>query len=107
MTPATYHDSRPAAPDVAPPAYVVLGMVRLGARSGYEIKQTVEQSIRFFWTISPVQIYPSLVQLEEAGLITGRADPQGKRRRRTYEITPAGELALRQWLRRAEPMPFE
>jgi PadR family transcriptional regulator, regulatory protein AphA len=104
MTAAT---GPPAVPELAPPAYVVLGMVRLGARSGYEIKQTVEQSIRFFWTISPVQIYPSLVQLEEAGLITGRADPQGKRRRRTYEITPAGETALQQWLRRAEPMPFE
>lgn len=107
MTGATNRGGQPAVPALAPPAYVVLGMVRLGARSGYEIKQTVEQSIRFFWTISPVQIYPSLVQLEEAGLIAGRADPQGKRRRRTYEITPAGETALQQWLRRAEPMPFE
>jgi PadR family transcriptional regulator, regulatory protein AphA len=107
MTAATAQDSQPVVPELTPPAYVVLGMVRLGARSGYEIKQTVEQSIRFFWTISPVQIYPSLVQLEEAGLIAGRADPQGKRRRRTYEITPAGEIALREWLRRAEPMPFE
>jgi PadR family transcriptional regulator, regulatory protein AphA len=107
MNAATGPGSRPPVPELASPAYVVLGMVRLGARSGYEIKQTVEQSIRFFWTISPVQIYPSLVRLEEAGLITGRADPQGKRRRRSYEITPAGEIALQRWLRRAEPMPFE
>lgn len=107
MANATGRVGQSGVPELAPPAYVVLGMVRLGARSGYEIKQTVGQSIRFFWTISPVQIYPSLVQLEQAGLIAGRAEPQGKRRRRTYEITSAGERALQQWLRRAEPMPFE
>jgi PadR family transcriptional regulator, regulatory protein AphA len=89
------------------PAYVVLGMVGLGARSGYEIKQTVELSIRFFWTISQAQIYPSLEQLELAGLVRGRSDPQGRRPRRVYEITASGEVALEEWLRREEPMPFE
>ena len=89
------------------PAYVVLGMVHLGARSGYEIKQAVENSIRFFWTISQVQIYPSLQLLEESGLITGRADPQGRRPRRVFETTEAGEAALRDWLTRDEPLPFE
>jgi PadR family transcriptional regulator AphA len=93
--------------ELTAPACVVLGMVGLGAKSGYEIKQRVEQSIRFFWTISPVQIYPSLRLLEEAGLITGRADPQGKRRRRSYEITDAGRGALRDWLLAPDPMPFE
>jgi PadR family transcriptional regulator, regulatory protein AphA len=89
------------------PAYVVLGMVGLGARSGYEIKQTVELSIRFFWTISQAQIYPSLEQLERAGFVRGRSDPQGRRPRRVYEITTSGEVALEEWLRREEPMPFE
>ncbi len=87
--------------------YVVLGMVGLGARSGYEIKQTVELSIRFFWTISPAQVYPSLAKLERAGLLLGRDQPQGNRRRRVYERTPAGARALHDWLKRAEPMPFE
>jgi DNA-binding PadR family transcriptional regulator len=94
-------------PELGPPAYVVLGMVRLGARSGYEIKQAVELSIRFFWTISQAQIYPSLERLEEAGLVQGRADPQGRRPRRVFEITSAGEAALEDWLRRDEPIPFE
>jgi PadR family transcriptional regulator, regulatory protein AphA len=94
-------------PGLGPPDYVVLGMVRLGARSGYEIKQTVELSIRFFWTISQAQIYPSLERLERAGLVQGRSEPQGKRRRRVFEITNAGEDALRDWLDREEPMPFE
>jgi DNA-binding PadR family transcriptional regulator len=92
---------------LTPSDYVVLGMVGLDARSGYEIKQTVELSIRFFWTISPAQVYPSLAKLEQAGLLTGRDEPQGNRPRRVYMRTEAGANALREWLRRSEPMPFE
>jgi PadR family transcriptional regulator, regulatory protein AphA len=93
--------------ELGDPAYVVLGMVRLGARSGYEIKQAVELSIRFFWTISQAQIYPSLKRLERAGFLKGKSEPLDKRRRRTFEITKAGEAALREWLLGDEPMPFE
>jgi len=92
---------------LAPQDYVVLGMVRLGARSGYEIKQMVELSIRFFWTISHVQIYPALRQLEERGLIEGRDEPRGKLARRVFEITAAGDHALASWVAEAGPMPFE
>ncbi len=96
-----------ASASLSPPDYVVLGMVKLGRRSGYEIKQAVELSIRFFWTISPAQIYPSLARLERAGLLRGRDDPRGRRRRRLYELTTAAEDALAQWLRGSEPIPFE
>jgi PadR family transcriptional regulator AphA len=94
-------------PSLGTPAHVVLGMIFIGARTGYEVKQMVEQSTRFFWTISQAQIYPSLQQLEEAGFITGREDPQGRRRRRVLEITPAGRAELTSWLGRDDPMPFE
>lgn len=90
-----------------PPDYVVLGMVRLGAQSGYDIKKSVRDSIRFFWTISEAQIYPSLDRLERAALVRGRSAPQGRRRRRSFEITPKGEAALRGWLTDGEAMPFE
>ena len=92
---------------LSPQDYVVLGMVGLGRRSGYEIKQAVELSIRFFWTISPAQIYPSLAELERAGLIRGRDEPQGRRRRRVYELSAAGSTKLADWLRGTEPIPFE
>jgi PadR family transcriptional regulator, regulatory protein AphA len=92
---------------LAPQDYVVLGMVGLGRRSGYEIKQAVDLSIRFFWTISPAQIYPSLAKLERASLLSGRDEPQGRRRRRLYELTDDGHVTLQEWLRSAEPLPFE
>jgi PadR family transcriptional regulator AphA len=107
MAQSRKHRPRGDEPQLGAPAYVVLGMVRLGARSGYEIKQMVELSIRFFWTISQAQIYPSLELLERAGLVQGHSEPQGQRPRRVFQITRKGERALKDWLIRQEPMPFE
>lgn len=84
--------------DLTPASYLVLGMLHTGARSGYEIKRGTELSVRFFWTISPVQIYPELKRLEDFGLIVGRDDPRGARKRRLYELTEEGRLAMREWL---------
>jgi PadR family transcriptional regulator, regulatory protein AphA len=92
---------------LTPASHVVLGMLNLGARSGYEIRRTIEISARFFWTISPVQIYPELKRLEESGLVKGREAPRGGRQRRTYTITAAGKRALRQWLESPEEPAVE
>jgi DNA-binding PadR family transcriptional regulator len=89
------------------PDFVVLGMISLGAQTGYAIKKRVATSIRFFWTISEAQIYPSLERLERAGMVAGRLAPSGRRRRREFELTPAGQEALHDWLVAPEPMPFE
>jgi PadR family transcriptional regulator AphA len=94
-------------PELAPSAYVVLGMIQLGRRSGYEIKQAVELSIRYFWTISHAQIYPALEGLEAAGLIRGKDDPRGRLPRRVFSLTRAGKAVLEAWLRRDEPLPYE
>jgi DNA-binding PadR family transcriptional regulator len=93
--------------ELTPQDYVVLGMVRIGCRTGYEIKQMVEMSVRFYWTISHVQIYPALRRLEEHGLLAGRDDPRGRRARRVYDITKTGEQALSGWLLAASDIPFE
>ncbi len=79
-------------------AYVVLGMLRHEPRTGYEIKAAVDKSTRFFWAASYGQIYPELRRLQEAGLVDGRAEPRGGRRRTVYELTEAGRTELRRWL---------
>jgi PadR family transcriptional regulator AphA len=78
--------------------WVVLGLLALGARTGYDIKRVVDKSIRHFWAASYGQIYPELKRLEGADWIAGEDDPQGGRSRRVYRITPAGRAALREWL---------
>ncbi|MFL5959041.1 MAG: PadR family transcriptional regulator [Gaiellaceae bacterium] len=77
---------------------VVLGLLALGPRSGYDIKGAVDRSTRFFWAASYGQIYPELRRLEDEGLIVGEHAPNGKRSRRVYELTDAGRSALEAWL---------
>ena len=38
---------------------VILGMLAVEPRSGYDIKAIVDHSTRFFWAASYGQIYPS------------------------------------------------
>src|SRR4051794_18472683 len=87
-------------------AYVILGMVSREPRSGYEIKGLVDNTTRFFWAASYGQIYPELKRLSEAGLIAGRDEPRGERKRTIYAITAAGEDELKDWLRQP-PETFE
>src|SRR5438034_11162378 len=77
---------------------VVLGLLSLGPRSGYDIKTVVDRSARFFWAASYGQIYPELRRLEQAGLVEGEDVPNGGRERRVYRLTPAGHEALVDWL---------
>lgn len=79
-------------------SYVILGMLALGRRSGYDIKALVDVSTRFFWAASYGQIYPELRRLEQAGLIAGEDAPQGGRQRRVYALTEQGDAGLRDWL---------
>jgi PadR family transcriptional regulator AphA len=82
--------------------WVVLGLLALGARTGYDVKRVVDKSIRYFWAASYGQIYPELKRLEEGGWIVGEHAPRGARARRVYELTPAGRKALREWLHGTE-----
>jgi DNA-binding PadR family transcriptional regulator len=85
--------------ELSPTAKVILGVLVLRPRSGYEIKQFVDRSTRFFWTASYGQIYPELRRLEEAGLVEGASEAVGDRSRTTYRLTERGSKAVRAWLR--------
>ncbi len=81
-----------------PASFLMLGMVRLGARSGYAIKKAADISTRYFWPTSLAQVYPELARLEQAGLLSRQPDPDGGRERFAYELTDEGEAALIAWL---------
>lgn len=87
-------------------AYVILGMLSKSPMSGYDIKQLVDRSARFFWAASYSQIYAELRQLEELGLAASEELPQGGRPRKVYELTGAGRELLGEWLA-IEPTVFE
>ena len=83
---------------LSPTARVILGMLKLGLRTGYDIKKATDLSTRFFWGASYGQIYPELKRLTEAGLVRARPQPRGKVKRTEYRLTAAGERALQDWL---------
>jgi DNA-binding PadR family transcriptional regulator len=81
-------------------AKVILGMLAARPRSGYEIKQLVDSSARFFWAASYGQIYPELKKLEKAELIAGDDSSQGARQRTIFKLTTEGKRAAREWISR-------
>ena len=91
--------------ELTPTGRVILGMLAIGKRTGYDIKQLVDKSTRHFWAASYGQIYPELRRLEQLGLVRGTSEPSGGRARNAYELTGAGQGALRRWLEaQTEPL---
>jgi DNA-binding PadR family transcriptional regulator len=80
--------------ELSPTAYVVLGMLSLGPKSGYEIKALVDKSTRFFWAASYGQIYPELKRLAEAGLVAAPTPRRAGRRRHRLRADREGRRAL-------------
>jgi DNA-binding PadR family transcriptional regulator len=66
---------------------------------GYELKQTLEQE---FGEVLPAlnagQIYSTLARLERDGLVVGQSVAGDSRRKRVYELTEAGRIALARWI---------
>lgn len=83
--------------------YVLLGVLSYQPLTGYQLKQFMDNAAGHFWYAQTSQIYRTLDQLEQDGLLTSSIQAQDERPdRRLYQITPAGQTDLRAWL--AEPM---
>ena len=94
--------------DLSATGRVILGILGVaGPKSGYEIKQLVDNSARFFWAASYGQIYPELRRLKDAGLVTSADDPAGGRARVRWSITEPGSRALEEWLTSEDGGTFE
>lgn len=97
----------PPAAELSPVGRVILGMIALGRRSGYDIKAFVDKTARYFWAASYGQIYPELKRLESQGLVSGRPEPSGGRARTVYELTEPGTAALQRWLASEDEPSYE
>jgi DNA-binding PadR family transcriptional regulator len=77
-------------------AGALLGLLRDGPRSGYELIAAAEQMIGGFWTITRSQVYRELAALADRGLL--RRGETGPRDRQPYHLTATGRAAFRQWV---------
>jgi DNA-binding PadR family transcriptional regulator len=66
---------------------------------GYELKQTLEHEFgELLPALNAGQIYSTLARLERDGLVVGRSVAGDSRRKRMYELTEAGRVALSAWI---------
>lgn len=83
--------------------YAILGLLDQGPKTGYEIKVYFRDTIKNFWNVSDGQLYPTLKNLVEEGLIAKREEKEeGGGTRQVYQITDWGKKAFLEWLRTPE-----
>lgn len=79
--------------------HALLGLIRYRPATGYDLKNTFENSIHFFWNAALPHIYRTLKQMETQGWIVSNVEPgEGKPDRRVYRLTEAGEKEFLRWL---------
>jgi len=85
--------------------YAILGFLNYRSFSGYDLKKIFDTSVRHFWPADQSQIYRTLNRLADKGLAEMEVIEQTDRPdRKEYQITQAGQEALRQWL--VTPLSF-
>jgi DNA-binding PadR family transcriptional regulator len=86
--------------------YVILGFLRWGPATGYELKKRFVLSDVLYWSGSNNQIYRPLVKLHKAGMVTRRVKYQEDNPpRKIYTITAKGRAALREWAQETPTLP--
>jgi DNA-binding PadR family transcriptional regulator len=82
--------------DLNSTAGALLGLLRNGPRSGYDLVAAAEEMIGGFWTITRSQVYRELAALADRGLL--ERGPAGPRDRQPFQLTPTGRAAFRKWV---------
>jgi PadR family transcriptional regulator, regulatory protein PadR len=74
---------------------VLLASLEAGPRHGYAIMEALRAGSGGQLDLPTGTIYPALHRLERAGLVQASwSQAGGRRRRRVYQLTPAGRRAL-------------
>jgi DNA-binding PadR family transcriptional regulator len=77
-------------------AGALLGLLRSGARSGYDLVAEAQLVIGGFWTITRSQVYRELADLADRGLV--ERGQVGARDRQPFDLTAKGRAAFRSWV---------
>lgn len=84
--------------------HAILGFLSFSPLSGYDLKKAFDKSVRHFWPANQSQIYRTLAQLDEDGLVEKEVIEREERLdMKIYSITQAGRAELHQWL--STPLP--
>jgi DNA-binding PadR family transcriptional regulator len=87
-------------------AYAILGLLSWRPLSGYDLKKLFTDSDILYWSGNNNQIYKTLVQLREEGLVTQEVQYQAYLpARKVYTITIKGQAALKTWVLSTPALP--
>ncbi|WP_410659253.1 PadR family transcriptional regulator [Amycolatopsis sp. lyj-112] len=79
--------------------FALLGFLLRQPMTGYDLATAIRASIHFVWPAQLSQIYRTLSQLEDSGLVVSEVEPQQSRPdRRVYTATEAGRAAFGSWV---------
>jgi len=73
---------------------MLLASLEAGPQHGYAIMEVLREGSAGQFDLPTGTIYPALHRLERAGLVRAAWSSAGRRRRRVYQLTPAGRRAL-------------
>ncbi|HWD46552.1 MAG TPA: helix-turn-helix transcriptional regulator [Actinomycetota bacterium] len=73
---------------------LLLAALEAGPLHGYAVMEALRTGSGGRVDLPTGTVYPALHRLERAGLVRSRWSTGGGRRRRSYELTPAGTRAL-------------
>jgi DNA-binding PadR family transcriptional regulator len=73
---------------------LLLATLENGPRHGYAVKEALREASGTRFDLPTGTIYPALRRLETAGLVSGSWSVVSGRKRRTYQLTPAGRRKL-------------
>jgi PadR family transcriptional regulator PadR len=73
---------------------ILLAVLEPGPCHGYAIMETLRANSGGQVDLPTGTVYPALHRLERAGLVQANWSTAGGRRRRVYQLTPAGRRAL-------------
>lgn len=87
--------------------YAILGILRCRPMTGYDLKKIIQDSPFMYWSGNNNQIYTTLIELSEEGLVTSETRQQENLPpKKIYTITPDGLEMLRKEAA-ANPLPPE
>ncbi len=82
--------------------YAILGLLHYKNMYGYEIKNHIEENFAFMWTVNYGQIYTSLKNLTDEGLIKlDEVVPSesGAPHKKLYSLTQKGRDEFKKWMK--------
>lgn len=87
--------------------YAVLALLSYSPMSGYDMKQYFDLSLTHFWNEEYKQIYSSLKNLQELGLVEKKTIKHEKRPdKNVYHITDKGREEFIKWLKEPAKKPI-